>query len=143
MMQLGAAGKALIQSFESCRLEAYQDERGVWTIGYGHTGPEVVKGYSCSQAQADSWFLQDTGFACRAVNSGVTVRITQNEFDALVSFTFNVGAGSLAHSTMLRMLNASNYQGAADQFAVWNHVNGQVDAGLTRRRAAEQALFVS
>lgn len=142
MMQLGAAGKALIQSFESCKLIAYQDQRNVWTIGWGHTGPDIVEGYTCTQAQADLWFIQDTSFACRAVLSTVDVPLTQNEFDALASFTFNVGAGSEAHSTLIKLLNNGDFQGAADQFLVWNHVNGVANDGLTRRRRAERALFL-
>jgi lysozyme len=141
-MILGPAGQALIQSFEQCKLYAYQDQRGVWTIGWGHTGPDVVEYLTCTQAEADTWFIMDTQRAINAVNRTVHVGLTQNEFDALVSFTFNVGVGSEAHSTMLTLLNGLNIKAAADQFLVWNHVNGIVNAGLTRRRTAERALFL-
>lgn len=139
-MALGAAGAALIQSFEQCRLAAYQDQRGVWSIGWGHTGdiPSV-----CTQQQADQWFLQDTQTAVRAVLRTVDVPMTQNQFDALCSFTYNVGIGSEAHSTLVSVLNAGNYMMAAEQFLRWDHVNGVVDPGLTRRRMAERALFLS
>jgi lysozyme len=139
---LGAAGKALIQSFETCRFIAYQDQRGVWTIGWGHTAG-VQLGDACTQAQADLWFLADAQWACTAVMATIDVALTQNQFDALVSFTFNVGAGNEAHSTLIRLLNAGDTAGAADQFLVWNHIGGQVNAGLTRRREAERALFLS
>jgi lysozyme len=142
MMQLGAAGKALIQSFEQCRLKSYQDGGGIWTLGWGHTGPAVGPESVCTQADADSWFLADVAGACRAVNSTVDVAMTQGQFDALVSFTFNVGAGNEAHSTLIRVLNGGDTAGAADQFLVWNKVNGQVSDGLSRRRAAERALFL-
>jgi lysozyme len=142
-MILGAAGKALIQSSEQCKLEAYQDQRGIWTIGWGHTGPEVIEYLTCTQAEADAWFVQDTQAAVNAVMRTVDVPLTQNQFDALVSFTFNVGQGSEAHSTLVSVLNRGQYAQAAAQFAFWNHVNGQVNAGLTCRRAAEQALFNS
>jgi lysozyme len=140
-MILSQTGKALIQSFESCKLYAYQDERGIWTIGWGHT-TGVVPYLTCTPQDADGWFDQDTQNVINAVNNSVKVPLTQNQFDALVSFTYNVGVGSEAHSTLLQLLNAGNFQGAADQFLLWNHVNGQVDAGLTRRREAEQALFL-
>lgn len=140
-MNLGAAGISLIQGFETLRLMSYQDERGVWTIGWGHTPAQ--SGQTCTASQADLWFAADTAFACRAISETVTVPLSQNQFDALVSFTFNVGVGSEAHSTLLRLLNAGDYTGAADQFLVWNHINGVVSAGLTRRRQAEQQLFLS
>lgn len=142
MMQLGAAGKALIQSFEQCKLQSYRDQHDVPTIGWGHT-LSVVDYQTCTQADADAWFIQDTQTAVNAVNRTTDVPLTQNQFDALVSFTFNVGQGSEAHSTLLSLLNQGHTQAAADQFLVWNHVNGVLNAGLTRRRTAERALFLS
>jgi lysozyme len=141
-LQLGAAGRKLIQSFEELRLTAYPDSRGIPTIGWGHTAG-VKLGDSCTAEQADDWFTQDTHEAVMAVLRSVDVPLTQNQFDALVSFTFNVGEGSEAHSTLVRLLNAHDYDGAAQQFLVWDHVNGVVNAGLARRRAAEQALFLA
>lgn len=142
-MNLGAAGKALIQSFEQCRLESYPDSGGIWTIGWGHVGPDVHPGQFINQAQADSWFMADTQAACAAVNRGVDVALNQNQFDALVCFTYNVGSGSLAHSTLLGLLNQGKTQAAADQFLVWDKINGQPSAGLLRRRTAERALFLT
>jgi lysozyme len=142
MMALGAAGKALIESFEECKLASYQDQAGVWTIGWGHTGPNVGPGLTCNQDAADNWFAADVLTAVQGVWRTIMAPITQNQFDALVSFTFNVGAGSEAHSALCRMVNAGDLIDAADQFLVWNHVDGVVNAGLTRRRAAERALFL-
>lgn len=142
MMQLGAAGKALIQSFETLKLAAYQDQRGVWTIGWGHT-TGVVPYQTCTVADADYWFIRDTDWACNALLQSIDVPMTQNQFDALVSFTFNVGVGSEAHSTLARLFNNGDTAGAAAQFLVWNHINGVVDFGLTRRRKAERELFLS
>jgi lysozyme len=139
---LGAAGAALIKSFESLRLTAYQDQRGVWTIAWGHTGPEVVKGLTCTTEQAENWFLEDTQFAVNGVNVSIDTNISQNQFDALVSFTYNVGVGSEAHSTLAKLVNAGDMAGAAAQFPLWDHVDGVANAGLLRRREAEQALFL-
>lgn len=142
-MHLGAKGTALIQSFEGFRVTAYQDQRGIWTCGYGHTGPNVVEGTTCTPYQASQWFDKDTQSACNAVLRSVDVPLTQNEFDALVCFTYNVGADSEAHSTLVRVLNAGNYMMVAEQFLRWDHTNGVVNAGLTRRRAAERDLFLT
>jgi lysozyme len=142
-MNLGDAGTKLIQSFEECRLVAYLDQRGRWTIGWGHTGPEVVEGLTCTQEQADAWFIEDTQTAVNAVNASLELMPTQNEFDALVSFTFNVGASAEEHSTLLRAFNTGNIPAAAAEFPKWDHINGVENAGLKRRRLAEQALFLT
>lgn len=141
-MKLGSAGIALIKSFEQCRLVAYQDQRGVWTIGWGHTGPEVVAGLQCTQAQADFWLVGDTQKATTGVMKSLDVVLGQNAFDALVSFTFNVGVGAEAHSTLLAMVNRGAISTAGAEFLKWDHVNGVENAGLARRRAAERALFL-
>ena len=139
-MQYSKLGLALTERFEGCRLEAYQDSVGVWTIGYGHTRG-VQQGMTCTQEQAEEWLLQDSLQAQDAVNDLVTVLLTQPEFDALVDFTFNLGAGALAESTMLRLLNAGDFAGAASQFELWDHAGGKVVAGLLRRRLAEKQEF--
>ena len=141
-MTLGPKGRALIQSFESLRLQAYQDQRGIWTLGWGHV-QGVVENQTCSISDADEWFTQDTQTAVNAVNRTTDVPLSQEQFDALVSFTFNVGQTAEAHSTLLSYVNQSNFAAAADQFLVWNHVSGVPNAGLTRRREAERALFLS
>jgi lysozyme len=139
-MQLSPAGEALIKSFEKLDLTAYQDQGGVWTIGWGHT--PATDGQICTVDQAESWFLADTAGACRAVNTFVDVAMAQGQFDALVSFVFNVGAGNFHGSTLLRLLNGGDMAGAADQFLVWNKIGGAISDGLSRRRTAERAMFL-
>lgn len=143
MMQLGARGLALIESFEKLALAAYQDQGGIWTIGYGHVGPDAFDGATCSVDRAVGWLTQDTQKAALAVLRSVDVPLTQNQFDAVVAFTFNVGVGAEAHSTLCRLLNTKDFAAAADEFPRWNHVAGVVSDGLTRRRAAERELFLS
>lgn len=135
-------GLALTESFEGLQLEAYQDVGGVWTIGYGHTGPEVVEGLMWTQEQAAAALLADTGAAQACVNGAVTSGINQNQFDAMVDFTFNTGRGAFLGSTLLRMVNTGNFSGAAAQFGLWVHVDGAVVPGLVRRRKAETEMFV-
>ena len=136
-------GLALTEQFEGLQLTAYQDPVGVWTIGYGHTGNDVQPGLTITQEQASALLLQDVASAVAAVNRLVTVPLTQNQFDALVDFTFNVGQGNLASSTLLRELNAGNTAGAAAQFLVWVYAGGVQLPGLVKRRQAEAALFQS
>lgn len=136
-------GLALTEEFEGLRLTAYQDSVGVWTIGYGHTGADVHAGLTITQQQASDLLMQDVSSAVAAVNRLVTVPLTQNQFDALVDFTFNLGQGNLAKSTLLREVNAGNFAAAAAQFIVWDRAGGVEVAGLKRRREAEAALFQS
>jgi len=148
-MKLSKRGEALIKSFESCRLRAYLDGGGVWTIGFGHTNG-VKQGDTCTQEEADALFDAEIVIYEDGVNSLVKAPINQNEFDALVSFAYNVGldidtddvAEGLGDSTLLKKLNKWDYAGAAAEFPKWNKDNGIVVNGLTRRRKAEQALFL-
>jgi lysozyme len=135
-------GLNLTEGFEGCRLTSYQDQRGIWTIGYGHTGADVVQGMTITAQQAATLLLSDVAAASACVNHATEVAITQDEFDALVDFTFNVGRGNFVKSTLLEDLNASDFASAAAQFAVWDLTDGQVNAGLVRRRAAEDQLFL-
>jgi len=134
-------GLNLTEQFEGLRLTAYQDSVGVWTIGYGHTGNDVRPGLTITQQQANNLLMQDTQSAAAAVNRLVTVAINQDEFDALVDFTFNLGQNALAGSTLLRKLNAGDFAGAAAEFPKWCKAGGKVLQGLVRRRQAEQQLF--
>jgi lysozyme len=136
-------GLHLTQQFESCRLTAYQDVKGVWTIGWGHTGPEVVEGLVWTQAQADAALQADIQWAVNVVNHLVTFQLTQEEFNATVDFVFNVGSGNFASSTLLKDLNAGNLTDAAAQFERWDKSGGQVIAGLLRRRNAEAQEFAA
>ena len=140
--RINAAGLELIKSFEGLRLNSYLDAVGVWTIGYGHTrtaGPSQ----SISYAQATELLRSDVATFEKAVAESVRVPITANQFAALVSFAYNVGSGALRSSTLLRRLNAGDTYGAANEFLRWNRAGGQVLYGLTRRREAERALFLS
>lgn len=146
-MQTSEKGIALIKQFEGCKLTAYQDGVGVWTIGYGWTQPvdgkPIRAGMTIKQETAER--LLKTGLVSYEsdVSRLVKVGLTQGQFDALVSFTYNLGARSLSTSTLLRKLNAGDYAGAADEFLRWNKAGGKVLNGLTRRREAERALFLS
>ena len=140
-------GISLIKEFEGCRLTAYKCPAGVWTIGYGHTGTvdgkAVISGMTITAVKATELLKKDLASFEAAVNSYVTVPITQNMFDALVSFTFNCGSGALKTSTLLKKLNAKDYNGAAAEFPKWNKAGGVVLNGLVRRRKREQELFLS
>jgi len=137
----GKDGLALTEQFEGLELTAYQDQVGVWTIGYGHTGPDVYPGLTITQNDATSLLLQDVNTAANCVNQLVTVPLTQDEFDALMDFVFNLGTHAFAGSTLLRLLNAGDFDGAIGEFVKWDHAGGQVVAGLLRRRQAEAQLF--
>lgn len=146
-MQTSDKGIALIKEFEGCKLTAYLDSVGVWTIGYGWTQPvdgkSIRAGMTIKQETAER--LLKTGLVSYEsdVSRLVKVGLTQGQFDALVSFTYNLGARSLSTSTLLRKLNAGDYAGAADEFLLWNKAGGKVLNGLSRRREAERALFLS
>ncbi|PZR17268.1 MAG: hypothetical protein DI536_02780 [Archangium gephyra] len=141
--KLGQAGLNLIKEFEGLRLKAYRDPVGVLTIGYGHTGSDVKPGMVITQQRAEQLLKNDTGWAQKAVRDTVKVPLTQGQFDALTSFTFNLGAGALRSSTLVKKLNAGDYAGAQKEFGRWVHAGGQVLAGLVRRRAAEARMFGS
>ncbi|WP_334069855.1 lysozyme [Acinetobacter colistiniresistens] len=145
-MTTSNVGLDLIASFEDTKLKAYDDGVGVWTIGTGTTiypnGIKVKKGDVCTLDQAKAYFAHDLNRFETAVNSAVTVPVSQNQFDALVSLTYNIGENAFKGSTLLKKLNARDYQGAADQFLVWNRGGGKVMKGLVRRRDAERALFL-
>ncbi|MDQ9019931.1 lysozyme [Acinetobacter sichuanensis] len=138
-----SAGIDLICSFEGLELEAYDDGVGVWTIGYGTTvinGVKVKKGDTCTVEQAKKYMASDLRKFEAAVNK-VTVALNQNQFDALVSLTYNIGTGAFADSTLLKKLNAGDYKGAAAQFGVWVKAGGKRMQGLVNRRAVERKLF--
>ena len=130
----------MIKHFESCKLTAYQDSVGVWTIGWGHTAG-VKKGDNWTQDEADDILLNDLEKFEGYVNQYVKVPLTQNQFDALVSWTFNLGPGNLKSSTMLTKLNEKSYDEVPSQMKRWNKAGGKVLRGLERRRNAEAAMF--
>lgn len=141
-MQTSAEMRRIIGEFEGCRLEAYRDIVGVLTIGYGHTGSDVTPGMKISQQVADQLLACDLKRFEDAVTR-LTPHVTQHQFDALVSFAFNLGEGSLQRSTLRKHHNAGNHAEAAREFAKWNHAGGKVVAGLTRRRAKEASVYTS
>lgn len=142
-MKTSDDGLELIKSYEKLRLEAYKPTpNDVWTIGWGHTYG-VKEGDTCTEEQAEAWLHADVLRVENCVKQCATVPLTQGEFDALVSFAFNLGCNALRNSTLLRKLNAADYDGAAAEFARWNHQGQEVLAGLTARRAAERELFVA
>jgi lysozyme len=130
---------ALIHGEEKCKLKAYKDGGSVWTIGWGHTGPEVHEGLEWTQEQADEAGLADLEDAENKVNHTVKATLAQNQFDALVSFVYNVG--HVGHS-MATLLNQHNFDAAASQFKLFVHdAHGNVENGLVKRRAEEEELF--
>lgn len=133
----------IIKKHEGLRLEAYlPTPNDVWTIGYGHTHT-TKQGMRITEAQAEALLRKDIAWVEEAVNKFVVVPLTQNQFDALASFVFNVGEGAFSKSTLLRLLNSGDYEGAANQFLRWNKQKGRILKGLTKRREEERKLFLS
>jgi len=146
VMSTSQNGINLISSFEGCELKAYLCPAKVWTIGFGTTvypnGVKVKKGDSCTLDQAKQFKAHDLKRFEKTVDDLVQVPLTQNQFDALVSLTYNIGPGAFEKSTLLKKLNTGDYQGAADQFTVWNKGGGKVLQGLVNRRAKEKEVFL-
>lgn len=145
MKTTGNGGIALIKQYEGLRLTTYKDAVGIPTIGYGHVENPVPPGgtRTISAEAAEQLLREDLQRFEHDVNNMLTVEVTQNQFDALVSFTFNLGPANLQSSTLLRKVNSGDFDGAADEFLKWNHAGGQVLTGLTARRNAEKSLFLS
>jgi lysozyme len=142
-MKINDAGFELLKSFENCKLKAYKDIVGVWTIGWGHTGDLAFPGSEIDQATADALLCDDLHVVEAGVVKRCKVKVTDNQFSALVCFAYNVGLGAFGTSTLLKLLNAGDFKGAAGQFERWNRAGGKEVAGLTRRRKAERKLFES
>lgn len=140
-MNISDNGLEVIQDDEGCRLYSYLDTGGVWTIGVGHTGPDVVQGMTATMEQVLEWLRGDTAEAQETVNRLVTVPLTQNQFDALVNFVFNIGEPQFASSTLLKKLNKGDYEGAGQQFLRWDKDNGRQILGLLKRRIRQKDLF--
>lgn len=140
-MKTGVNGLNLIKQFEGLKLHAYRCPADVWTIGYGHT-VSVGANDVITEEQAIDLLRQDVAESERAINQHVHVPLTQNQFDALISFIFNLGVGNFRTSTLLKKLNAGDYEGAAQEFRRWVKAGGKTLPGLVRRREAESALFL-
>ena len=141
-MQIGSKGLDLIKHFEGCELQAYKCPAGVWTIGYGHI-KGVSEGMTITQDEAEQMLIDEMAEYEGYVNKLVTVELNQNQFDAMVSWVYNLGGGNLSASTLLKVLNAGDYAGVPAQMMRWNKAGGKVLEGLTRRRQAEADLFVA
>ena len=141
----GNGGIALIKQYEGLRLATYKDAVGIPTIGYGHVENPIPPGgtRTITAEDAEQILREDLQRFEHDVNNMLTVEVTQNQFDALVSFAFNLGPANLKSSTLLRKVNSGDFNGAAEEFPKWNHAGGQVLAGLTARRNAEKNLFLS
>jgi len=139
-MKISAEGLSLIKKFEGCELEAYQDAVGVWTIGYGHI-KGVQEGMTITRQEAEEMLLEELVEYETHVLNAVENQLDQCMFDALVSWTYNLGPTNLNSSTMLKVLNAGQYAGVPAQMKRWNKAGGKVLEGLVRRREAEALLF--
>ena len=140
LMKLGERGTEILKYFEGCKLTAYQDSVGVWTIGYGHT-KGVYDGMTITQDQAEQMLLSELEEYEGYIKDMVTVPLTQNQFDALVVWVYNLGPTNFRNSTLLKELNAGNYNAAGQEITRWNKAGGKVLAGLVKRREAEAQLF--
>lgn len=144
-MQTSDRGKAFIKGFESLELTAYPDPGTggkPYTVGYGHVGPAIGPGTSITRERAEEFFEDDVRKAEICVTEAVDVTLTQGQFDALVSFVFNVGCAAFRKSTLLRLLNSGQEDAAAQQFGRWVNAGGKPMAGLRRRREAERKMFM-
>jgi lysozyme len=139
-MKISEEGISLIKKFEGCKLEAYLDAVDVPTIAYGRT-KDVKIGDICTQQQAEDWLEEELVEYAGYVEKAVTVPLEQNQFDALVSWTYNLGPSNLNRSTALKLLNMSEYDGVPAQLKRWNKAGGKVLDGLVRRREAEAEMF--
>jgi lysozyme len=144
-MELNDAGLNLIKSFEALRLTAYPDPgtgAEPWTIGYGHTD-SVSQGDTCTIDQANQYLQDDLNQFIQGVTSLLTLELNDNQFSALVSFAFNCGLSNLKHSTLLREINANNFDNVMTNFQMWDKAAGSIMAGLLKRRTAEANLFMT
>ena len=141
-METSKTGLDLIKHFEGCELYAYKCPAGVWTIGYGHT-KGVEPGMQITEQDAEDMLKEELIEYESYINDLVTVGLNQHQFDAMVSWVYNLGAGNLKASTLLKVLNAGDYAGVPEQMLRWNKAGGKVLEGLTRRRQAEADLFAA
>jgi len=139
--RINAEGLAHIKRWEGLRLSAYKDVVGIWTIGYGSTGTHVKPGMKITEAQAEKLLRDDLDRFEKSVERSVKVPLTDNQFAALVSFAFNVGTGAFERSTLLKKLNAGDYDAVPGQLMRWVNAGGKKVQGLVNRRAAEGGLW--
>ena len=142
-MRINQKGIDLIKECEGLCLNHYKCPAGFWTVGYGHTGKLAESDRKITPEEAEEILKQDLREFERGVEEMVKVPLTENQFSALVSFSFNLGLGNLRKSTLLKKLNGGDFQGAAEEFPNWKKAGGRVLEGLIKRRAAERELFLS
>ena len=142
-MKIDKYGEKLIKQFESCKLFAYKVDNSekYYTIGWGHYGADVKKGMKISKETADKLFRNDIKYFETSVNSCLKVKVTQSMFNALVSFTYNVGFSAFKNSTLLKYVNKSQFKKASNEFKKWNKCGGKVLNGLVKRRLLEKTEF--
>ncbi|MGL4999535.1 MAG: lysozyme [Cetobacterium sp.] len=140
-MRTSSVGINLIKKFEGLKLKAYICEGGKKTVGYGTTSG-VTEGMIITEEKAEDLLKKDLVRFETAVKTVVRVKLNQNQFDSLVSFSYNVGTGALQSSTLLKKLNQGDYKGASEEFQKWNRAGGKVLNGLIKRREAEKELFL-
>ena len=148
MRLINERGIEIVKSFEGISTKPYLCPANVWTVGYGATrsstgGPIDPDMEAISEAEAEALLLRDLESSEGWVSRLIKTALTENQYSALTSFTFNVGAGALQRSTLRMKLNREEYQGAADEFPKWRIAGGRILAGLVRRRTAERALFLA
>lgn len=139
---MAKANTDLAREFEGCYLSAYRDPVGIWTIGWGHTGPEVVAGLVWTQAQADEHLRADFASFEAGVERLLQHPATQGQFDAMVDLAYNIGLGAFGNSTVLKCFNSGDLLGSARAFCLWSKAGGQYLEGLIQRRAAETVRFL-
>ena len=139
-MKISEDGLELIKKFEGCETTAYQDSVGVWTIGFGHT-KGVEEGQTCSIEDAESMLADEMDEYEGYINNMVKVDLQQHEFDALVSWVYNLGPTNLGESTMLKVLNGGQFDRVPEEMNRWTRAGGKILEGLVRRRQAESLMF--
>lgn len=142
-MQASQKALDLIKHWEGCKLQAYLDQKGIPTIGYGSTGPGIELGVSWSQSQANMALVSRVNAISSILSGCLTPLLNQNQFDAIVSLCYNIGQGAFRGSTLLRKVNQRDYVGAGEEFLKWCHVGKEVSKGLLARREEEKSLFLS
>lgn len=141
-MKVSEKGLNIIKESESLQLKAYKCPAGILTIGYGHTGPDVLPGMTINQVAADVYLKLDCAVAEHAINRLVKIPLNQNQFDALVSLVFNIGTGAFQRSTLLKRINEGDFGAASDEFLKWTKSKGKELPGLVIRRNKERNLFL-
>jgi lysozyme len=147
MRHINERGIEIVKSFEGISVKPYLCPANVWTVGYGATrsstgGPIGLDMEPISETEAEALLIRDLESSEEWVRRLIKTTLTENQYSALTSFTFNVGAGALQRSTLRMKLNRGEYQGAANEFLKWRMAGGRILAELVRRRAAERALFL-